>query len=84
MPDVMLSLSERECLEIAALARSGDGAACLPSVEEMATALLRAHLTLIRDCGDILPAGVKRPLSGAARITGKNGVSLSGGVHVNR
>lgn len=84
MVDLVLSISERERQQIAAIARvEGEkiGRVAPVTVEEMAQALLQAHLILIRDCGGILPGtGPKlRPAPGK-KITGKGGVSLSGGV----
>jgi hypothetical protein len=80
MSDLCLSISARERREIESLARiEGGRIGAVPpvSVEEMALALLQAHLVLIRDCGGVLPA------AGAVKFKGRGGVSLSGGVNVN-
>lgn len=83
MSDVTLQLSARERREIEAIARlEGDkiGRIAPVTVEEMALALLQAHLVLIRDCGGILPGtGPKLKPAQGGKIKGKGGVSLSGG-----
>lgn len=58
MLDLSDQLTGKERREIAAIAEREAEAlgVSAPSVEDMALALLRAHLVLIRDCGGILPA----------------------------
>jgi hypothetical protein len=83
MAEITLTLSARECAEIDKIARIEGGriGRIAPvSINEMAQALLQAHLVLIRDCGGILPGtGPKLKPMDAAKISGKRGVSLSGG-----
>lgn len=79
MPEIKVQLSERERRDVATLARIETGRTDgLPpvTIEEMASALLQAHLILIRDCGGILPGK-------APRIKGRGGVTLSGGADVS-
>lgn len=59
------------------------------SVDEMACALLEAHLVLIRDCGGVLPdvtAGSTRSADGQRPgvIAGSRGVSLGDGINAPR
>jgi hypothetical protein len=83
LAEITLTITARERSEIEKIARiEGDrvGRIAPVSVDEMAQALLQAHLILIRDCGGILPgSGPKLKPQGAEKISGKRGVSLSGG-----
>ena len=78
MPDLTLSLSERDVKDIRALACLSDP---LPAagLEDMAVELLRSHLVLIRDCGGILPA--RGPVKAGDRRRGAHGVSLGAGIN---
>ena len=80
-----LSASERREIECLARLVARDHGLLEPvSIDEMALALLLAHLILIRDCGDILPGkGRSAAPAGPRRIRGKGGVSLGGGIHAS-
>lgn len=88
MADLRLNLPSRDMADIRAIARMEAGRLGLAqpvSDTEMACALLQAYLILIRDCGGVLPSDLPAPVSapdaGPERITGKGGVSLSGGIN---
>jgi len=78
-----LSASERREIKfLASLDAQDRGLPDPVSIDEMALALLLAHLILIRDCGDLLPGkGRTAGYAGPRRIRGKGGVSLGGGIH---
>ncbi len=87
MPDIWFKISERERREIEEIGKieaEKIGRVSPVSVEEMAGALLSAHLVLIKDCGGILPGTAPKLKAhggkGAAKVSGKGGVSLSGGL----
>ncbi|KEJ93969.1 hypothetical protein SAMN05444149_10886 [Pseudosulfitobacter pseudonitzschiae] len=92
MAELILKVGEQELRQIEHIAQSASDAAggTSPiSVDQMALALLQAHLILIRDCGGVLPDDVRKPAHGAevapqpVKIVGKGGVSLSGGISEN-
>lgn len=87
MLDCSLHLSASERREIDYLARNAtrtDGVAEPVDFDEMASALLSAHLVLIRDCGGILPGSSARPKGKLAKSGGIKrirGVSLRDGIN---
>lgn len=78
-----LKVSDRDYAAILKLARratDSDGAPPV-SADEMAQALLAAHMVLIRDCGAVLPKSGDAPTRGPARHPG---VSLGGGINAGK
>lgn len=84
MPDLTITISENDALVMRRLASIGAdraGQLLAVSLEDMAAALLRAHLVLIQDCPNILPAasaGGSPPRFSSSRA-GK--ISLGGGIN---
>lgn len=80
MSDLVLSgLTAKEIALIDRIAEQEAGAlgVAAPSTSEFAAALLKSHLTLIRDCPGILPNGGRV----GTRFKGAGGVSLGGGIN---
>ncbi|MFW8636689.1 hypothetical protein [Cribrihabitans pelagius] len=86
MPEIGLTLNDKEEREIEHIARSFAAQHGLApvSVGEMATELLRSHLVLCRDCPGVLPSPkpvVRGKIARKGRIEGKGGVSLKDGIN---
>ena len=82
MSEITINLTARDLADIDRIARrETDGRGFLEAVtiEEMATELLRSHLVLVRDCGNILPAPQRK--FAASKRVGSHGVSLGGGIN---
>lgn len=89
MAEIGFEVSAQTRADIERIARlEGDrfGCAAPITVEEMACALLEAHLVLIRDCGGVLPGapGGKADRVRPGVIAGSRGVSLGDGINVSR
>ena len=88
MVAVTFDITPREARDIEAIACGGGrvlGTIQSASLDAMARALLLGHVTLVKDCGGILPDSRVKIKHGAAtprtvQFKSNRGVSLSGGV----